>query len=234
MAEKFKVGDQVVGNALADTHYNLTVRGWRGEVVAVAPFDDKVRLVIYGSIDDCDDIAVRGVGRDNATRTYAVRSECFDLVNGTPDAPQFKRILRSGDRFIVIWQDGTKTIVRRSPDEPDSNYAAFTAALAIKLYGSNSRVKRILETNLEYQAPKKPKQKEPEQKPMRFKVGDLVRTRKDLIFGREYSGYDFIDGMQIDKGKILTADPEDNTYRLDNNFWYSEEMLEAVDEGAKE
>ena len=63
-----------------------------------------------------------------------------------------KRILRSGPATIVFWQDGTKTIVRRSLDEPiDSPYTAFTAALAIKIFGSNSNLKKIVKTKTEDQ-----------------------------------------------------------------------------------
>lgn len=64
-----------------------------------------------------------------------------------------KRIQKNGPATIVFWQDGTKTIVRRGEDEPDSDYAAFTAALARKIYGSNSAVKRIVST-VEYQKEK--------------------------------------------------------------------------------
>jgi len=66
------------------------------------------------------------------------------------------RILKSGDRTIVFWQDGEKTVVKRSQDEPESDYAAFTAALGIKVYGSNSALKRIVERT-ETQRPKKQK-----------------------------------------------------------------------------
>lgn len=55
-----------------------------------------------------------------------------------------KKIIKSGDRTIVFWKDDTKTIVRRSEDTSDDLYSAFTAALAIKIYGSNSQVKKIL------------------------------------------------------------------------------------------
>ena len=58
--------------------------------------------------------------------------------------PDPKRILRSGPCTIVFWRDGTKTIVRKAPDEEDNAYAAFTAALAIKAFGSNQAVKRIV------------------------------------------------------------------------------------------
>jgi len=70
----------------------------------------------------------------------------FDKAALVPD-----RILRSGPATIVFWRDGTKTVVKRSPDEPDNAYAAFTAALGIKVFGSNSALKRIVERCAEEQ-----------------------------------------------------------------------------------
>lgn len=61
------------------------------------------------------------------------------------------RILKSGDRTIVFWSDGTKTIVKKMESEEDSPVDAFTAALAKKLFGSNSRLKKFVYNNLEYQ-----------------------------------------------------------------------------------
>ena len=72
-----------------------------------------------------------------------------------------KRILRSGDRTIVFWEDGTKTIVKRAEDEPDNDYTAFTAAFAIKLFGSNSALKRMIDKKLEYQKTKTEKKESP-------------------------------------------------------------------------
>lgn len=70
----------------------------------------------------------------------SVKCSAGILFNAKP-----KRILRSGPCTIVFWEDGTKTIVRKAPDEEDNAYAAFTAALAIKIFGSNQAVKRIVE-----------------------------------------------------------------------------------------
>lgn len=61
------------------------------------------------------------------------------------------RILRNGPATIVFWPDGTKTVVKRAPDEPDNEYVAFTAALAIKIFGSNSALKRIIAEKTEEQ-----------------------------------------------------------------------------------
>lgn len=63
---------------------------------------------------------------------------------------EVKRILQSGDRVIVFWGDNTKTIVKRSADAIDDVYSAFTAALAIKVYGNNSQVKRIIDRKHEH------------------------------------------------------------------------------------
>ena len=56
-----------------------------------------------------------------------------------------EHIFKNGLYTTVMWSDGTKTIVKRDEDEPDDEYTAFTAALAKKLYGSTSAVKRIAE-----------------------------------------------------------------------------------------
>ena len=66
------------------------------------------------------------------------------------------RIVKNGIATIVFWQDGTKTVVKRGSDDPESDYAAFTAALGIKIFGSNSALKRIV-SRTETQEPKKGK-----------------------------------------------------------------------------
>lgn len=64
------------------------------------------------------------------------------------------RIETNGPATIVFWSDGTKTVVKRSADCPDSMYNAFTAALAIKVFGSNSQVNKILRTKVRHQQSK--------------------------------------------------------------------------------
>lgn len=88
----------------------------------------------------------------------------MDDINGQkkPDRKPFdslipKRIQKNGPAMIVFWRDGTKTIVRRGDGDPDSDYAAFTAALGIKVFGSNSQLKKIV-SMVETQKPKKQKE----------------------------------------------------------------------------
>lgn len=64
------------------------------------------------------------------------------------------RILVSGNATIVFWMDDTKTVVRCAKGETPDLYAAFTAALGIKLYGSNSQLKKVMQRLTVIQKPK--------------------------------------------------------------------------------
>jgi len=75
------------------------------------------------------------------------------------------RIVKSGRATIVFWDDGTKTVVKRSPDEHDNEYNAFLAALGIKIFGSNSQLKKIIKEQTVVQKPKKVKDACPIDKP---------------------------------------------------------------------
>ena len=71
------------------------------------------------------------------------------ITEGAASVFMPEKIIKSADRTIVFWKDGTKTIVKCADDAEDDLYSAFTAALAEKIYGSNSQVKKILRTKVE-------------------------------------------------------------------------------------
>ena len=61
------------------------------------------------------------------------------------------KIRKDGFVTVVFWQDGTATSVRCGAGETYDDYVAFCAALAKKLFLSNSMVKRVLKnTPVEY------------------------------------------------------------------------------------
>lgn len=97
---------------------------------------------------------------DNCDSTTYGITGCLTqkLLNGgnISVVPTAKRILKSGDRTIVFWDDGTKTIVKRADGTQDSNYNAYLAALGKKIYGTTSALKRIV-ARTEVQEQKKQK-----------------------------------------------------------------------------
>lgn len=54
------------------------------------------------------------------------------------------KIRKDGPVTVVFWQDGTATSVRCGAGEQYDDYVAFCAALAKKIFLSNSRIKRVL------------------------------------------------------------------------------------------
>ena len=69
---------------------------------------------------------------------------------------------------------------------------------------------------------------------MKYKVGDKVRVRKDLVPDNYYGGVYYVDAMdELKNEEVIITKVGDVAYQL-NNFtcWWSEEMLEPVNEGA--
>lgn len=85
---------------------------------------------------------------------YIYSEEMLELSDFQEEGFCPNRILKSGNRTIVFWSDGTKTIVKRAEDEPDNDYAAFTAALGIKIFGSNSALRRMIKKTVKVQEKK--------------------------------------------------------------------------------
>lgn len=51
---------------------------------------------------------------------------------------------------VVFWTDGTKTVVKCAEGTPYDEYAAFCIALAKKVYGNNSALKRAIKNHARY------------------------------------------------------------------------------------
>ena len=67
---------------------------------------------------------------------------------------------------------------------------------------------------------------------MKYKVGDKVRVRKDLVPDNVYGGVCYVDAMDELKDKEAIITKVGNiAYQInDSGFWWTEEMLEPVNE----
>ena len=69
---------------------------------------------------------------------------------------------------------------------------------------------------------------------MKYKVGDKVKVRKDLVPNSEYGGVCYVEFMDKFKDKeCVITNMDDTSYRINNSeFWWTDEMLEPVNEAA--
>lgn len=67
---------------------------------------------------------------------------------------------------------------------------------------------------------------------MKYKVGDKVRVRKDLVPGNFYGKDYYISSMDRFKGEeCVITEIWDQSYQINNfGYWWSEEMFESVDD----
>lgn len=60
--------------------------------------------------------------------------------------PPVTRILRNGRTTIVFFKDGTKAVAKRPIDEPDDAYYGVCAAIAKRVAGSGTKLKKLVDT----------------------------------------------------------------------------------------
>lgn len=146
-----------------------------------------------------------------------------------------KKIIVNGPYTTVLWNDGEKTVVKRKADDSPDLQAAFTAALAKKIYGSQNAVKRILADKVTYHKAKQKKVKPVEETTAvgRFKVGDTVK----VIMPRNEEKKTYCGGWspKMDKfegyvGKIKSFERCGTAVRLENFDWlFDTDYLEKFD-----
>lgn len=58
--------------------------------------------------------------------------------------PDVRKVIFSGPKTIVLWADGTKTIVSCGEGDTYDYYSGFCAAVVKKLFGSTTHAKKVL------------------------------------------------------------------------------------------
>ena len=96
-----------------------------------------------------------------------IRNKLFREVSCRIFTPKAIYHNRNTKETIVLWKDGTKTKVKPMEGQEESPYFAFTAALAKKIFGSNTQVSKIVDMTCE-----------PEKKDSMFKTTTLGESKE--------------------------------------------------------
>lgn len=96
----------------------------------------------YWSIDD--ELSEFIVKKNEEGRNKKMLNDRYGIRNTYPKAKKVYYDEAAGVT-VVLWMDGTKTIVRAAEGDKHDAYLGYCTALAKKIHGTNSSLKRDLE-----------------------------------------------------------------------------------------
>lgn len=114
-----------------------------------------------GARTGIDEMALNMKKYLDITQKEYLSSQTFDKL---ADIPQFmtsnliKRVVFSDRKTIILWNDGSKTMVSCAEEEQLDPYMGFCAAFTKGFFGSKHQVEKMVK-NAEYQPSKKTKKK---------------------------------------------------------------------------
>lgn len=157
-------------------------QGWRGMIVA---FDYNHLLVgvRFAPKRELHWFAPSNL-RIEYQNGYLTLAEAYSKLGlntryGTAYAPKKVIYDEAAGVTVVLWMDGTKTIVRAAEGEGHDAYLGYCIALAKKMHGTNSALKRDLEKVLVVKEDKKLDIPLPTMKELADKVAEVMQKFHD-------------------------------------------------------
>lgn len=166
-----------------------------------------------------------GLSLEEFYRNFVLPPEILDKVIAEKKLDAIKNftIYRNGIYTTVKWGDGTVTTVKRQPDDKDDDIRAFEEALAKKICGSRSALKRIVAKNTVDVAVLKETKKSKKQ----YKE-DKRRRAKGEVIARDSNGVELCVGDHVYIKDFSDIDLDGGIYRVDEIRNYTATVSEYV------
>lgn len=87
---------------------------------------------------------------DNETPvTFKEFLDAFEPVNFEVKLPKIKKVIRNEDATIILFEDGSKSVVKKEPLVKDDQYTAFCCAITKRIFGSTTKAMEFMYEVLE-------------------------------------------------------------------------------------
>ena len=152
-------------------------RGWRGTIEA---FDyNHLRVGVRFAARELIWFAPSNLRVEYQHVSFAHSTDGINWTLGTSYKPKKVIYDEAAGVTVVLWMDGTKTIVRAAEGEEHDAYLGYCIALAKKMHGTNSALKRDLEKVLVVTEDKKLDIPMPTMKELANKVTEVMQKFHD-------------------------------------------------------
>ena len=139
---------------LPDAEYSGKFTGYIGKVKNYFSQNKKVGVELFQQTNDASSKGLFWFSEDKLAPANDFLGSVSKIMNAMncrcsfPPSPYrrspVKKVIFSGPKTIVLWADGTKTIVSCGAGDTYDYYAGFCAAVVKKLFGSTTHAKKVL------------------------------------------------------------------------------------------
>lgn len=129
---KFKIGDRVVATTKASDRYAITREGWIGVVT-------KVNGCMFSAKGPRSDLT--------SVEFDALDEDCFELAGAINKRASYshgiKKVIFNAPATIVLWTDGTKTVVKCGKNDTYDLEKGLALCIAKKYLGNKSNFNNV-------------------------------------------------------------------------------------------
>lgn len=134
---KLKKNQEVIISDRDADCYGGMLDGRQGIIWAVSYQSQKYGVRVFGMINPNNKDGLYWIPE------YAL-IPAMKMATSATSCDPIKRVIFNGNKTIVLWSDGTKTIVTCGEGDSFDEYAGFCAAVTKKVFGSTSAAKRTM------------------------------------------------------------------------------------------
>ena len=139
---------------LPDAEYSGKFTGYIGKVKNYFSQNKKVGVELFQQTNDASSKGLFWFSEDRLAPANDFLGSVSKIMNAMncrcsfplhhTGVPPVKKVIFSGPKTIVLWADGTKTIVSCGEADSYDYYSSFCAAVVKKLFGSTTHAKKVL------------------------------------------------------------------------------------------
>lgn len=143
MISRAEIGIQAITNEIFNEAYKFGVSPYRVMDEVRTAVGNKMKCVRAANPENVEEVLAL-IGQQIVPVEHVNYKCSCPAVWGGSITPN--KIIYSGNRTIVFWSDGTKTIVKLGENQEFDEYTGFIAAYAKKMFGSTSKLKKLINT----------------------------------------------------------------------------------------
>ena len=127
---------------------------WRGSRKHLLAGDNYKKRIKYITVYENNGVLRGSFMEDNETLvTFEEFLNAFEYFEQSVVLPKINKVIRNEDATIILFEDGSKSVVKKEPLAKDDQYTAFCCAITKRIFGSTTKAMEFMYEVLENNNP---------------------------------------------------------------------------------